>query len=136
MFCSDPLESVHGGSKARALGRSKTCARVFAGHNGYGLRYLGHDEVKLQGCINLDWADNAVDRKSTLECNFNLGSTIISWFNEKKTFVELSSTEVEYMVASMASCESIWLRKLLARMFDQELDSTVIYYDNQSCIKL
>jgi hypothetical protein len=28
------------------------------------------------------------------------------------------------------------LRKLLARLFDQELDPIVIYCDNQSCIKL
>jgi hypothetical protein len=50
--------------------------------------------------------------------------------------VALSSTEAEYMAASMASCEAIWLRKLLAGLFDQELDPTVIYCDNQSCIKL
>jgi hypothetical protein len=40
------------------------------------------------------------------------------------------------MAASTASCEAIWLRKLLAELFDQELDPTVIYCDNQSCIKL
>jgi hypothetical protein len=40
------------------------------------------------------------------------------------------------MATNIASCEAIWFRKLLARLFDQELDPTVIYYDNQSCIKL
>jgi hypothetical protein len=48
----------------------------------------------------------------------------------------LSSTEAEYMETSTASCEAIWLHKLLAGLFDQELDPTVIYCDNQSCIKL
>jgi hypothetical protein len=43
----------------------------------------------------------------------------------------LSSIEAEYMAASTTSCEAIWLRKLLAGLFDQELDPTVIYYDNQ-----
>jgi hypothetical protein len=50
--------------------------------------------------------------------------------------VALSSTEVEYMTTSLASCEVIWLRKLLIGLFDQELESMVIHYDNESCIKL
>ena len=40
------------------------------------------------------------------------------------------------MVASQASCEAIWLRKLLVGLFGRELRPTVIYCDNQSCIKL
>jgi hypothetical protein len=48
----------------------------------------------------------------------------------------LSSAEAEYMAASLASCEAIWLRKLLAGLFGQELEPTVIHCDNQSCIKL
>lgn len=30
----------------------------------------------------------------------------------------------------------MWLRKLLAVLFDQELETTMIYCDNQSCVKL
>jgi hypothetical protein len=40
------------------------------------------------------------------------------------------------MVASQASCEAIWLRKLLVGLFGQELPPTIIHCDNQSCIKL
>jgi hypothetical protein len=40
------------------------------------------------------------------------------------------------MAASLASCEAIWLRKLLMGLFDQELETVVIHCDNQSCIKL
>jgi hypothetical protein len=40
------------------------------------------------------------------------------------------------MVASMASCEAIWLCKFLTGLFGQELEPTVIYCDNHSCIKL
>ena len=48
----------------------------------------------------------------------------------------LKSIEALYMEAHTSSYEAILLHKLLARMFDQELDPMVIYYDNQSCIKL
>ena len=50
--------------------------------------------------------------------------------------MELSSAEAEYMAASQAACEAIWMRKILVGLFGSHLDSTVIYCDNQSCIKL
>jgi hypothetical protein len=61
---------------------------------------------------------------------------MISWFSRKQTSVALSATEVEYMAACLACTEAVWLRKLLSRLFDIELDATSICYDNQSCIKL
>jgi hypothetical protein len=58
------------------------------------------------------------------------------WFNKKNNSLSLSSAEPEYMAASMASCKAIWILKFLTRLFDEELEPTVIYCDNQSCIKL
>ncbi len=48
----------------------------------------------------------------------------------------LSSTKVEYMAASQAGCEALWLRKMLHGLFGQMLRPTMIYCDNQSFIKL
>ena len=48
----------------------------------------------------------------------------------------LSSAEAEYMAASLAACKANWMRKILAGLFRLQLVPTVIYYDNQSCIKL
>ena len=48
----------------------------------------------------------------------------------------LSSVEAEYMAVSLAACEAIWMRKILVGLFGSHLDPTVIYCDNQSCIKL
>jgi hypothetical protein len=36
----------------------------------------------------------------------------------------------------VAVCEEMWLRKLLADLFDHEMDSTIIHCDNESCVKL
>ena len=44
--------------------------------------------------------------------------------------------EVEYMVASQAACEAIWMRKILVGLFISQMDPTMIHCDNQSCIKL
>eukprot|EP00253_Pinus_taeda_P027972 PITA_27972 len=54
----------------------------------------------------------------------------------KQRSVVLSSAEAEYMAASLAACEAIWMRKILVGLFGSHLDPTVIYCDNQSCIKL
>jgi hypothetical protein len=40
------------------------------------------------------------------------------------------------MVSNLASCEAIWLRKLLAGLPGQVLEPMVINCDNQSCVKL
>ena len=50
--------------------------------------------------------------------------------------MELNSVEAEYMVAILAACEIIWMRKILVGLFGSHLEPTVIYCDNQSCIKL
>eukprot|EP00253_Pinus_taeda_P009689 PITA_09689 len=42
----------------------------------------------------------------------------------------------EYMAASTASYEAIWLRKLLVNLFKRNMEATRIMCDNQSCIKL
>ena len=44
--------------------------------------------------------------------------------------------EAKYIPACSASCEAIWLQKLMSGLSDMELDTTVILCDNQSCIKM
>ena len=61
---------------------------------------------------------------------------MISWFSRKQSYVALSTSKAEYVVACSASCEVVWLRKLLFDLFDLQLDATCIHCDNQSCVKL
>ena len=67
---------------------------------------------------------------------YSLGSAMISWFSKKHSSVALKTNEAEYIAACYASCEVIWIRKLVSGLFDMELDTTVILCDNQSCIKM
>jgi hypothetical protein len=75
-------------------------------------------------------------RKSTFGCCFTLGSAMVSWCNRKQTYVALSTAEAEYIALCVAVCEALWLRKLLADLFGNERDSTIIHCNNQSCLKL
>ena len=56
--------------------------------------------------------------------------------SKKQISVALSTAEAEYIAASMACCEAVWLRKLFSELFKHVLDTTVIYCDNQSGICL
>eukprot|EP00253_Pinus_taeda_P024716 PITA_24716 len=106
------------------------------GTSGYGLWYRKEDEVKLCGFMDADWVGSPTDRKRTSGGIFSIESTTISWYNKKRISVALSSAKAEYMAASLAACEAIWMRKILVGLFGSHLDPTVIYYDNQSCFKL
>eukprot|EP00253_Pinus_taeda_P002590 PITA_02590 len=91
---------------------------------------IQEDEVKLCGFTDADWAGSPTDRNSTSGGVFSIGSITVSWYNRKQRSVALSSAEAEYMAASLAACEAIWMRKILVGLFDSHLDPTVTYCDN------
>jgi hypothetical protein len=77
-----------------------------------------------------------MDRKSTSRGIFSIRSIVVSWYNKKQRSMALSSGEDEYMAVIQDACEAIWMRKILVGLFGSHLDPTMIYCDNQSCIKL
>jgi hypothetical protein len=115
---------------------AKHVLRYLRGTVGHGLRYTSNIDMRLQGYTDSDWAGSAVDRKSTSWCCFTLGSAMVSWCSRKQTYVALSTAEAEYIALSVAVREAVWLRKLLADLFGNVLDYTIIHCDNQSCVKL
>ena len=61
---------------------------------------------------------------------------MIAWFSRKWYCMALSIVEAEYVATCLASCEAVWLRKLMSDLFDLQMDATCIHCDNQSCMKL
>ena len=99
--------------------------------------YYGRDhDYKLYGYTYSYWEGSVTYRKSTSGGCYFLGSAMISLFSKKQSSVALSTVEAEYIADFSTCCEVIWLRKLMSRLFDMELDTTVILCDNQSCIKM
>ena len=115
---------------------AKNILRYLKGIVYYGIKYEVNQKINLDGYVDSDWVGSSIDRKSTSGCCFSMGSGVISWFSRKQSYVALSIAEVEYVAACSASCEAVWLRKLLSDLFDLQLDSTCIYCDNQSCVNL
>ena len=102
----------------------------------YGLKYTKGNEVQLSGFTDADWVGSTVDRKSTSGYCFSLGSGMTSWCSRKQKSAALISAEAKYMATSTASCEAIWLRKLLLNLLKKRMESIEIMCDNQSCLKL
>ena len=60
----------------------------------------------------------------------------MSWSSKKQPIVALSSTEAEYRGAAMATCEIVWLRKLLSDLGTDVQGPVTLYCDNMSSIQL
>ena len=92
--------------------------RYLKGTVDYGLKYEENQKINLEGYVYLDWASNAIDRNNTSRCCFGMGLGLISWLSRKQSCVALSTVEEEYVATCLASCEAVWIRKILSDLFD------------------
>jgi hypothetical protein len=101
-----------------------------------GIFYEAKSQLQIHGYMDVDWADNVSDRRSTSGFMFSFGSGAVSWSSKKQPTVALSSTKAEHRGAAIAACEVVWLQKLLSDL-GQSVDApVVIYCDNISSILL
>ncbi|XP_020672186.2 uncharacterized protein LOC110092130 [Dendrobium catenatum] len=101
----------------------------------YGLPPL-HTNLDLTTYVDVDWASDNTDQKSTTGfCTF-LGSNLISWTLKKQNTVAKSSTEAEYRALAAATSDILWLRRLLREFDASQTQPTKIFCDNTSAIAL
>ena len=76
-----------------------------------------HDNMTLT-CVftDADWAQDRDDRRSTSGYVCYLGETPVSWGVRRQRTVALSSAEAEYMAASDAVKEILYLRQILSQL--------------------
>src|SRR5271167_4009163 len=67
--------------------------------------------VCIHGFVDSDWAGDIDKRRSTSGYVFTMFGGAISWMSKRQPVVALSTTEAEYMAATHACKESIWLRR-------------------------
>ena len=100
------------------------------------LMYSWHVAEQLVGYMDVDWARNASDHRSTYGFAFSLGSVVIAWSSKKQPTVALSSTEPEYRGAAIATCKAIWVKRLLKDLQVEVSGPTTIYCNNLHNIQL
>ncbi|XP_063946041.1 uncharacterized mitochondrial protein AtMg00810-like [Daucus carota subsp. sativus] len=115
----------------------KHILRYVRGTIDHGLVYVNEKSGKvLSGFSDSDLAGDVIDRRSTDGICFYLNKSLISWASKKQRVVALSSCEAEYMAATTAACQSIWLRGLLEEILGHQVGPVVLHVDNKSAIEL
>jgi hypothetical protein len=118
------------------LSAAKHVLRYINGTLGLKLQFGGTQAPALVGWSDADWAGDAVKRRSTGGYVFQVHGSTVSWSSKRQATVALSSTEAEYMAATQATKEAIWLRALLKDLTVQVDGPTTVYEDNQGAIAL
>eukprot|EP00253_Pinus_taeda_P023488 PITA_23488 len=109
---------------------------IFLTQSKYAKNLVDSSDPILSGYTDFGWAGSVDDRKSTTRYVFSLGSGAFTWTSKKQQAVALSSTEAEYRGAVKASCEAVWLRRMLADMHVSQTGPTSLFCDNQGVLKL
>jgi hypothetical protein len=115
----------------------KHLLRYIAGTKDHGCTYARQDvRARLVGYSDTDWAGDVDDRKSMSGVLYFLGSCPISWQSAKQKIVALSSCEAEYVAATAAACQGIWLRRLHDELLGRKHGAVELHVDNKSAIAL
>jgi hypothetical protein len=79
----------------------------------FGIRYFYLKYFRLIGYTDSDCGGNMDERKRTFGYTFHFGIDMISWASRKKPIMTLSSAEVEYVENTSATCQVVWMRRML-----------------------
>nr|GEW35625.1 hypothetical protein [Tanacetum cinerariifolium] len=115
----------------------KRILRYIRGTLDYGINYEKGSEFKeLVGFTDSDHGGDVVSGKSTSGMIFYLGRNVITWQSQKQKSVALSSCEAEFMAATGAACQAIWLANLVKELTGHHVAPIKLYVDNKSDIAL
>ena len=67
---------------------------------------------------------------------FLVNGGAISWSSKKQSLITLSTAESEYITATYAAKEALWLQQIIAKIFQPLKKPVTLYLDSQSAIVL
>ena len=112
----------------------KRILRYVKGTLDLGLVYEKNEAgIKIVGYSDSDYAGDLDDRKSTTGMAFFLGKNLICWASQKQKIIALSSCEAEYVAATTAACQGIWLARLIGELMNKEMISMTLMAE-ESCV--
>ncbi|KAH9651792.1 hypothetical protein KPL70_026888 [Citrus sinensis] len=110
----------------------KRILRYIRGTSDVALCY-GESEFTVRGYVDSDFARDLDKRKSTTGYVFTLAGAAVSWVSKLQTVVALSTTEAEYMAATQACKEAIWIQRLLEELGHGQ-EKISVFCDSQSAL--
>nr|GEW07361.1 uncharacterized mitochondrial protein AtMg00810-like [Tanacetum cinerariifolium] len=120
-------------SHARVI---KQILRYLKGTTSFGIKYNHSNDIKMVRYSDSSHNLDIDDGQSTTRHVFYLGTSPITRCSQKQTIVALSLCEAEFMAATSAACQAIWLRELLVEVTGLERQKVIIRVDNKSAIAL
>lgn len=102
----------------------------------HGLIFKRSNEDGLVGYRDNSHNVDVDDVKSTTRHIFYFAECPITWCSQKQEMVALSSCEAEFMAATKAAKQAIWLQELFAEINGRECEKVTIRIDNKSAITL
>jgi len=115
-------------------GAVKRVFRYLSGTRNHALTY-GGERHELLGFTDADGSSQP-HRRAISGHAFILDGGAISWSSRKQELVTLSTAEAEYVAATHAAKELIWLRRLEGDLSLSTKQATTLLCDNQAAIRL
>ena len=116
----------------------KRILKYLRGTTDYALCYSSDHNApnSLVAYTDADYAGDLNDRKSRSGDILLLNNGPVLWLSRKQPCTTTSTTESEYVAASLTSKEAVWARRLLADIGFSQHVPTPLFSDNQSAIRL
>ncbi|GKF05747.1 hypothetical protein Tco_0036415, partial [Tanacetum coccineum] len=73
-------------------------------------------ELRVNCYCDAGFETDRVDIKSQPVCIFVLNGVPVDWKSSKQSTTAMSATEAEYITASEAAMEAVWIRKFISRL--------------------
>jgi hypothetical protein len=93
------------------------------------------EQCNLHGYTNVDGTLQE-HRHAISGYAFIINGGAVSWSSRKQELVTLSTAEAEYVAATHAAKECIWLHRLTGELFPSLHTQTTLFCDNQAALKL
>jgi hypothetical protein len=129
-FLEDPREDH--------MAAVKNIVRYVAGTQNWGLWFSlkKGEEATLTVFSDSDYAGDTDERKSTAGVICFLSGSPIAWQSMKQKVIAQSSCEAEYIAAANATCQALWLSRVMAEMQGTTPSIPLVKVDNKSAISL
>nr|GEX61223.1 ribonuclease H-like domain, reverse transcriptase, RNA-dependent DNA polymerase [Tanacetum cinerariifolium] len=106
------------------------------GTKDYGITYKHNEGNKIHGFSDSSYGVNTQEEKGTTGIIFYYGESPISWSTQKQATVALSSCESEFITATAAATQALWLKRLISKLTHSQEEKVTIQVDNKSAIAL
>nr|GFA86759.1 ribonuclease H-like domain, reverse transcriptase, RNA-dependent DNA polymerase [Tanacetum cinerariifolium] len=101
-----------------------------------GITYKHNGGNKIHGYSDSSYEVNTQEGKGTTGIIFYYRESPISWSTQKQATIAFSSCESEFIAATAAATQTLWLKRLLSKLTHTQEEKITIQVNNKSAIEL